>query len=67
MKKYRFFYHYNKIHKKISVHYRDKCYLTDNIKVSVETESHWNKQQPRLVIRGFSSNVSIEENSITIQ
>ena len=34
-KKYRFFYHYYRQYKCMSVHFRGKCYKTDNVECNV--------------------------------
>lgn len=58
MKKYRFFFHYNKPASKaagmpqISIHYRGKCHLVDNVVVNVDTRGKIRKSQPRFVICG---------------
>lgn len=59
MKKYRFFYHYNKQHDKWSIHYRGKCHIVDDFKCLVETEGKTNKKQPKRVVQGFTSEVKI--------
>ncbi len=66
MKKYRFFYHYNKPNNKITVHYKGSCLLTENIEVQVPCNSKWNKQQPKLVIQGFCKDIIIEDKLIKI-
>ena len=65
-KKYRFFYHYYRQYKCMSVHYRDKCYKTDNVICNVSTETKGNKRQPNLVIQGWASDIKVEDNQITI-
>jgi hypothetical protein len=62
IKKYRFFYHYNKIHNKITIHFKNRCILVKNLICKVPVESKWNDKQPRLIIRGFCENVKIKEN-----
>ena len=59
-KKYRFFFHYNKPHKLITVHFKNTCYLVKDIVCEVATESKWNKTQPHLIIRGKCSNLLIK-------
>jgi len=66
MKKYRFFYHYYKQYKCMSVHYRNKCYKVDDVECNVSTETKWNATQPQLVIRGFASNLEIINNKAFI-
>lgn len=68
MKTYVFFYHYNKPASQqrgkpvISVHYRNKCLLVDNLVCNVKTWGHINKKQPRFVIKGKASKVEIVDN-----
>ena len=59
-KKYRFFFHYYKRYKCISIHYRDKCITAKDVVCDVPLESKWNKSQPNLVLRGFCSKLYIE-------
>ena len=65
-KKYRFFYHYYKQYKAMSVHFKGKCYKTDNIICNVPTETKWNKRQPNLVVQGFANDIKINDNNIVI-
>ena len=51
----------------MSVHYKGKCYVTDNVICKAPSETKWNKRQPNLVVRGFSSNIIINENNIIIE
>lgn len=54
MRKYRFFYHYNKIAKKMTVHFRGECILADKLICEAKAESKRNKRQPYLVMQGFA-------------
>lgn len=58
-KLYRFFYHYNRHNNKMTIHFRGKCHIVDNIKCEVPTETKWNKIQPKLVLQGYCTNVSL--------
>ena len=58
-KKYRFFYHYFKAKKKMSVHFRGQCSVVDNVVCDVACETKWNSRQPRLVMQGFAESVDI--------
>lgn len=60
MKKYRFFYHYYKKYKMMSIHFRGKCHRVHDIICNVPCETKWNKRQPNLVMRGWATNVKIE-------
>jgi hypothetical protein len=66
MKKYRFFYHYFKQKKRMSIHFRGACTVVDNVVCKVPCETKWNKTQPNLVMRGYASAVSIEDGIATI-
>jgi len=58
MKKYSFFYHYNKPASKaagrpqLSIHYRKQCHIVDSIECFVPTKSKIRKSQPHVVITG---------------
>lgn len=57
----RFFFHYNKPNKKISVHYNKTCYIVDDITCKTEIESKWSKKQPYLVIQGWAKHFEFKE------
>lgn len=65
MKTYRFYYHYNKPaslsagEPRLSVHFRDTCYIVKAIICGVPCESKINKRQPRCVMAGFAQNVKV--------
>jgi hypothetical protein len=71
--KSRWFVHYNKPasrrngHTVMTLHYKDVCHLVRNIKIQTPCESHERRSQPRCVIRGWASNVTINEGVATIQ
>lgn len=60
MKKYRFFYHYNKQLKKMTIHFKKTCNIVDNVVCHVPCETKWNKRQPNLVMRGFCEDLKIK-------
>lgn len=64
MKKYRFFFHYNKKEGKMTTHYRGKCLITDDIICNAACETKWNKGQPHIVMQGFASDVRILNSNI---
>jgi hypothetical protein len=64
--KYRFFYHYNKPVKKMSVHYRGVCYIVTNVYCHAYAHTKYNKRQPYLVMQGFSSRVTIANDTAII-
>ena len=57
--KYRFFYHYNKPKKIMTVHFKGVCYPVQNVTCHVPCETKWNDTQPQLVMRGFCGRVTI--------
>ncbi len=64
MSKKRFFYHYYRQYKCLSIHYNGTCTKINNVKCSVPVETKWNKTQPNLVIQGFANDVTyIEDKS----
>jgi len=66
MKKYRFFYHYRKQTKQMTVHFRGQCIPTKNVECRAVCETKWNKIQPHLVLQGFCSNVEIQKDKVII-
>jgi hypothetical protein len=58
-----FFFHYNKIASrkenkpKLTVHYKNTCYLVDHIICEAKTRTKHNKRQPHVVISGKSDHV----------
>lgn len=58
-KRYRFFYHYRRCDKKMSVHFRGACYPCEHVKCAVPCETKRNKRQPFLVLQGYAEGVSI--------
>lgn len=57
---YRFFYHYFRGKKAMSVHFRGACYVVNDIKCDAPCETKWRKRQPYLVMQGFANNVEIK-------
>lgn len=64
--KYRFFYHYYKQKKKMSIHFRNTCTVVDNIECKVPCKTKWSKTQPNLRMQGFAKEVIIKNNIATI-
>lgn len=60
MKTYRFFYHYRRSVDGMTIHFKGKCIPCKNVKCSVPCETKRNKNQPRLVMQGFCSEVIVE-------
>jgi hypothetical protein len=50
----------------MSVHFKGKCHIVDDICCNVPCETKWNKTQPYLIMRGFAQKVTIENNKATI-
>lgn len=65
-KKYRFFYHYRRSDKMMSVHFRNQCIPCIDVICNVPTETKRNKIQPYLVIQGFANNITVEDDRILI-
>jgi len=65
-KKYRFYYHYFKAKKKMSIHFKNSCQVVNDIECNVPCETKWNKRQPNLVMRGFCNNVIIKNDKAII-
>ena len=66
VKAYRFFFHYHRASNGMTVHFRGKCIPCRDVVCNVPVESKWNKQQPRLVMRGFAKEVSVEGEVVVI-
>lgn len=65
-KEFRFFYHYNKANGKMTVHFRKRCYIVDNIACFRDTFTKWNKSQPRIVMQGWAEKVIISRDKTAI-
>lgn len=66
MKKYRFFYHYNKHQSKMTVHFRGKCYIAKHIICEPESQTHYRPSQPHLVMRGWCRDILPNESIDTL-
>lgn len=66
MPKYRFFYHYYRAKGRMTVHWRGRCLSVDHVRCCVPTETHYRVTQPRLVIRGWATKVSVKGMIATI-
>jgi hypothetical protein len=44
----------------MTIHFRNKCELVDDIKCFVPCNTKWNKRQPYLVMQGFAKNLTIK-------
>jgi hypothetical protein len=63
----RFFYHYFRQKGKLSFHFsNESCHVVDNVICEVPCESKWNNIQPNLVMRGWATGYSIDNNIVKI-
>lgn len=63
----RFFFHFRKATGDITLHWNKQCIPVQNIVCHVPVETKWNKQQPRVVLRGFAKEIIIEDGTATIR
>lgn len=66
MKSYRFFYHFNKQTRKMTVHFKGTCIPVDDIQCMVPCETKWSTRQPYLVMQGWAKNVAIVDGKAVI-
>jgi hypothetical protein len=57
----RFFFHYYRAYKCMSVHWKGQCMKADDVVCSRPVETKWNKTQPQLILRGFATDVTLRE------
>lgn len=50
----------------MSVHFRGKCYRTKNVTCNVPSETKWKDRQPHLVMQGFATSITENDNEIII-
>ena len=62
----RFCYHWRKCDGRMTVHYRDRCLVVDNVTCKAVCHSKRNKRQPRLVMQGYTNRVTIQNGIATI-
>ncbi len=55
----RFFYHYHKRNRGMTVHYKNICHHVKDVVCLVPCETKWNKSQPQLIMRGWAKNIKI--------
>lgn len=65
--KYRFFYHYRRSDKRMSIHFKKQCIPVENIICQVPCETKRNKIQPYLVLQGFATEIILEGNTAIIK
>ncbi len=51
----------------MSVHFKGQCHRTPNVVCAVETETKWNKTQPKLILRGWATDINIYDDKIVIK
>jgi hypothetical protein len=66
MKKKRFFFHFRKTTGELTLHWNKQCISIKNIDCKVPIETKWNNQQPRIVLRGWATNVIFKNNKAII-
>jgi len=57
----RFFFHYYRAYKCMSVHYKGQCFKVNDVQCSVPCETKWSDKQPNLIMRGFCKDVQIKD------
>jgi hypothetical protein len=67
MSSYRFFYHYFRAKKAMSVHFRGKCSVVKHVVCGAPCESNYNTRQPVLVMQGFADDDRIEGDKAFIE
>jgi hypothetical protein len=56
----RFFYHYNKQKKRMTLHWKGACIIVDELVCMVPAETKTAKTQPRYVLQGWAKQVAFE-------
>jgi len=62
----RFFYHYFKAKKRMSIHFAGACHVVDDVVCKATCETKWRRTQPQLVMQGFARKVEIKNGVATI-
>jgi len=57
----RFFYHYNKHLKKMSIHWKNSCTPVDELICLAPAETKTYETQPKYVLQGWTSNIEFVE------
>jgi len=66
-KSYRFFYHFRKSTRGMTVHFKNTCLSCKNVVCKTECSTKWNSRQPRLVMQGFAKKVTVENDIAYIE
>ena len=61
----RFFFHYRKMDGRMSVHYKQQCFVVDDVECNVPVKTKRNNRQPRLVMAGDCEKI-VFKNKIAI-
>lgn len=61
MRKKRFFFHFRKSTGNLTLHWNKQCIPINNVECKVSVETKWNKQQPRVVLQGWATEIKIDE------
>jgi len=61
----RFFFHYRKQTRELTLHWNKQCISVRDIVCNVPVETKWNKRQPLVVLQGWATSV-IVENKIAV-
>lgn len=62
----RFFFHFNRQSKIMTLHFCGTCYQVVGIRCLVPCETKWNKRQPYLVMQGWAKDIEFEKGVATI-
>jgi hypothetical protein len=63
----RFFFHFRKSTGELTLHWMNQCIPIKDIVCLVPLETKWNKQQPRVVLRGFAQEITIVDKKAYIK
>jgi hypothetical protein len=66
-RKKRFFFHFRKQTGELTLHWNKQCVSVKNIECNVPLETKWNNQQPRVVLRGFATEVEFLDDKAIIR
>lgn len=66
MKRYRFYFHYRRCDRRMSVHFQGQCMPCQNVICYAPCETHRQNRQPFLVVRGFARQVTRDRKEDTI-
>lgn len=66
-KKLRFFFHYNKKEKMMTVHFKGRCHIVKDILCECETSTKWKNGQPNLVMQGWANSLNIVDRTAIIR